>query len=223
MAMALKAKGFRVETEADLIELLGNRLRSGREIFGMATQSMEDVPLEMRGTRRAAGAWAAADGLVRRTGRGVWPHGADGRSEPDTAGVAARAEAEAAAAAAEAAQTDLFGGEPSGAVGPLGQRFLPGEERPAAGTPPRQRRRGCFAGRRRRRRMRLLKRASMSTARRKARVWTTTNRPQIEGGDEALHRAAGAEIAAESARPSADERSWPRQLGRRRTGIQRTS
>jgi hypothetical protein len=51
MAMALKAKGFRVETEADLIELLGNRLRSGREIFGMATQSMEDVPLEMRGTR----------------------------------------------------------------------------------------------------------------------------------------------------------------------------
>jgi GNAT superfamily N-acetyltransferase len=49
MAMALKAKGFRVETEADLIELLGNRLRSGREIFGMATQSMEDVPLEMRG------------------------------------------------------------------------------------------------------------------------------------------------------------------------------
>jgi hypothetical protein len=44
-----------VETEADLIELLGNRLRSGREIFGMATQSMEDVPLEMRGTRRAAG------------------------------------------------------------------------------------------------------------------------------------------------------------------------
>jgi hypothetical protein len=55
MAMELKAKGFRVETEADLIELLGNRLRSGREIFGMATQSMEDVPLEMRGTRRAAG------------------------------------------------------------------------------------------------------------------------------------------------------------------------
>jgi hypothetical protein len=51
MAMALKAKGFRVETEADLIELLGNRLRSGREIFGMATQSMEDVPLEMRGAR----------------------------------------------------------------------------------------------------------------------------------------------------------------------------
>jgi hypothetical protein len=49
MAMALKAKGFRVETEADLIELLGTRLRSGREIFGMATQSMEDVPLEMRG------------------------------------------------------------------------------------------------------------------------------------------------------------------------------
>jgi hypothetical protein len=55
MTMALRQKGFRVETEADLIELLGNRLRSGREIFGMATQSMEDVPLEMRGTRRAAG------------------------------------------------------------------------------------------------------------------------------------------------------------------------
>jgi hypothetical protein len=51
MTMALRQKGFRVETEADLIELLGNRLRSGREIFGMATQSMEDVPLEMRGTR----------------------------------------------------------------------------------------------------------------------------------------------------------------------------
>jgi hypothetical protein len=51
MTMALRQKGFRVETEADLIELLGNRLRSGREIFGMATQSMEDVPLEMRGAR----------------------------------------------------------------------------------------------------------------------------------------------------------------------------
>jgi hypothetical protein len=61
MAMALKAKGFRVETEADLIELLGNRLRSGREIFGMATQSMEYVPLEMRGARRAAGPTLVGD------------------------------------------------------------------------------------------------------------------------------------------------------------------
>jgi hypothetical protein len=55
MTMALRQKGFRVETEADLIELLGNRLRSGREIFGMATQSMEDVPLEMRGTSPRVG------------------------------------------------------------------------------------------------------------------------------------------------------------------------
>jgi hypothetical protein len=61
MTMALRQKGFRVETEADLIELLGNRLRSGREIFGMATQSMEDVPLEMRGR-----------GGRRGLGRGKW-------------------------------------------------------------------------------------------------------------------------------------------------------
>jgi hypothetical protein len=120
MAMALKAKGFRVETEADLIELLGNRLRSGREIFGMATQSMEDVPLEMRGTRRAArpgprqmdllGEQDVEFGLMGQT---------DARSLTPQE-LAARAEAEAAAATAEAAQTDLFGGEIRGsrAAGP---------------------------------------------------------------------------------------------------------
>jgi hypothetical protein len=64
MTMALRQKGFRVETEADLIELLGNRLRSGREIFGMATQSMEDVPLEMRGARRAAGPGPRQSGSI---------------------------------------------------------------------------------------------------------------------------------------------------------------
>jgi hypothetical protein len=55
MTQALRQRGFRVETEADLLELLDNRLRSGREIFGMATQDVDDVPLEMRRTRRAAG------------------------------------------------------------------------------------------------------------------------------------------------------------------------
>jgi hypothetical protein len=120
MAMALRQKGFRVETEADLIELLGNRLRSGREIFGMATQSMEDVPLEMRGTRRAArpgprqmdllGEQDVEFGLMGQT---------DARSLTPQE-LAARAEAEAAAATAEAAQTDLFGGEIRGsrAAGP---------------------------------------------------------------------------------------------------------
>jgi DNA repair protein RadC len=110
MAMALKAKGFRVETEADLIELLGNRLRSGREIFGMATQSMEDVPLEMRGTRRAAGPGPRQMDLLGEQDVEFGLMGQTDARSLTPQELAARAEAEAAAAAAEAAQTDLFGG-----------------------------------------------------------------------------------------------------------------
>jgi hypothetical protein len=110
MAMALKAKGFRVETEADLIELLGNRLRSGREIFGMATQSMEDVPLEMRGARRAAGPGPRQMDLLGEQDVEFGLMGQTDARSLTPQELAARAEAEAAAAAAEAAQTDLFGG-----------------------------------------------------------------------------------------------------------------
>jgi hypothetical protein len=119
MAMALKAKGFRVETEADLIELLGNRLRSGREIFGMATQSMEDVPLEMRG-RRAAGPGPRQMDLLGEQDVEFGLMGQTDARSLTPQELAARAEAEAAAAAAEAGQGDLFGGEIRGsrAAGP---------------------------------------------------------------------------------------------------------
>jgi hypothetical protein len=118
MAMALRqAKGFRVETEADLIELLGNRLRSGREIFGMATQSMEDVPLEMRGTRRAAGPGPRQMDLLGEQDVEFGLMGQTDARSLTPQELAARAEAEAAAAAAEAAQTDLFGGEIQGQSG----------------------------------------------------------------------------------------------------------
>jgi hypothetical protein len=110
MTMALRQKGFRVETEADLIELLGNRLRSGREIFGMATQSMEDVPLEMRGTRRAAGPGPRQMDLLGEQDVEFGLMGQTDARSLTPQELAARAEAEAAAAAAEAAQTDLFGG-----------------------------------------------------------------------------------------------------------------
>jgi DNA repair protein RadC len=110
MTMALRQKGFRVETEADLIELLGNRLRSGREIFGMATQSMEDVPLEMRGARRAAGPGPRQMDLLGEQDVEFGLMGQTDARSLTPQELAARAEAEAAAAAAEAAQTDLFGG-----------------------------------------------------------------------------------------------------------------
>jgi hypothetical protein len=56
MVQGLKARGFRVDTEADLIELLDNRLRSGRPVYGYGLQEEEAVPMEMRGRRAAPGA-----------------------------------------------------------------------------------------------------------------------------------------------------------------------
>ena len=142
MAMALKAKGFRVETEADLIELLGNRLRSGREIFGMATQSMEDVPLEMRGARRAAGPGPRQMDLLGEQDVEFGLMGQTDARSLTPQELAARAEAEASAAAAEAAQTDLFGGEirgsrAAGPAVPTGGVTAGGGDAAATGAAPR--------------------------------------------------------------------------------------
>ena len=55
IAMGLKQKGFRVETEADLIELLDNRLRMGREIFGYPVMAEDRPRFGRRAPRPAPG------------------------------------------------------------------------------------------------------------------------------------------------------------------------
>lgn len=55
IAMGLKQKGFRVETEADLIELLDNRLRTGREIFGYPVMAEDRPRFGRRAPRPAPG------------------------------------------------------------------------------------------------------------------------------------------------------------------------
>jgi hypothetical protein len=102
MTMALRQKGFRVETEADLIEMLGTRLRSGNEIFGLPTQSMEDVPMAMRGKAQQLDLLGEGDvefGLVGQT---------DARSLTPQE-LAAQAAAEAAVEEAAKGQGELFG------------------------------------------------------------------------------------------------------------------
>ena len=182
MAMALKAKGFRVETEADLIELLGNRLRSGREIFGMATQSMEDVPLEMRGARRAAGPGPRQMDLLGEQDVEFGLMGQTDARSLTPQELAARAEAEAAAAAAEAAQTDLFGGEIRGsrAAGPAVPTggVTAGGGDAAATTPTR-----VFHGTSQKAADAIAQAGFDVNRSADGTIWFTTNRAQIEGGN----------------------------------------
>lgn len=49
LVTGLAARGFRVDTPGELLEMLDVRLRTGNEIFGLPTQSMDDVPMSMRG------------------------------------------------------------------------------------------------------------------------------------------------------------------------------
>jgi hypothetical protein len=182
MTMALRQKGFRVETEADLIELLGNRLRSGREIFGMATQSMEDVPLEMRGTRRAAGPGPRQMDLLGEQDVEFGLMGQTDARSLTPQELAARAEAEAAAAAAEAAQTDLFGGEIRGsrAAGPAVPTggVTAGGGDAAATTPTR-----VFHGTSQKAADAIAQAGFDVNRSADGTIWFTTNRAQIEGGN----------------------------------------
>jgi hypothetical protein len=182
MTMALRQKGFRVETEADLIELLGNRLRSGREIFGMATQSMEDVPLEMRGARRAAGPGPRQMDLLGEQDVEFGLMGQTDARSLTPQELAARAEAEAAAAAAEAAQTDLFGGEIRGsrAAGPAVPTggVTAGGGDAAATTPTR-----VFHGTSQKAADAIAQAGFDVNRSADGTIWFTTNRAQIEGGN----------------------------------------
>ncbi|NBV43212.1 hypothetical protein EBR96_10680, partial [bacterium] len=56
IVQGLRQKGFRLETEADLIEMLDNRLRSGRPVYGFGAFSEEPLPAELRGRRPPPGA-----------------------------------------------------------------------------------------------------------------------------------------------------------------------
>ncbi|NBW18844.1 MAG: hypothetical protein EBR82_63805, partial [Caulobacteraceae bacterium] len=54
IVQGLRQKGFRLETEADLIEMLDNRLRSGNPVYGFGAFSEGPMPAELRGRRPGA-------------------------------------------------------------------------------------------------------------------------------------------------------------------------
>lgn len=135
LVIGLRQKGFRLETESDLFELLDNRLRSGREVFGMPVQAAE--PPSMAPRR------GAAPRQMDLLGEADVEFTLTGQTDPKSltpAEQATRAKAEADAAAAAKAQGDLFGVPRRGAAAtpPSGPAWVPpGVARPADTTTPR--------------------------------------------------------------------------------------
>lgn len=69
LVTGLRQKGFRLETEADLLEMLDNRLRSGSEIYGMPVVAAEPPPVALKGRRPATGALGELEARLRAD----WP------------------------------------------------------------------------------------------------------------------------------------------------------
>lgn len=124
MVLALQAKGFRVNSEAELIELLDNRLRSGREVF--AYGELSNDPMELAGRRPrgpAPGAPRQMDLLGQDEGGFALVSEVD-RTSLTPEEMALRARKAERKAEADAAQGDLFGMEQAsggGAQVPPGQ------------------------------------------------------------------------------------------------------
>jgi hypothetical protein len=117
MVLALQAKGFRVNSEAELIELLDNRLRSGREVF--AYGELSDDPMELAGRRPrgpAPGAPRQLDLLGQDEGGFALVSEVD-RTSLTPEEMALRAREAERKAEADAAQGDLFGMEQAGGGG----------------------------------------------------------------------------------------------------------
>lgn len=58
----LRGRGFMVETPQQLIDMLDMRLRTGREVWALATEGMDEVPLELRGAAPRPAGPAVATG-----------------------------------------------------------------------------------------------------------------------------------------------------------------
>lgn len=110
LATALRGKGFQVEGPQELIDMLDNRLRSGREVFALPTAGSDAVPLEMRGRRRPPAPGAPRQGeLLGESDVEFSLVGQTDRTSLTPAEQAAAAKAEADKAEAEKGQGDLFG------------------------------------------------------------------------------------------------------------------
>lgn len=111
VVLALQAEGFKVETEADLFELLEQRLRSGKPMYAYGdgrVGAIDELPAELRGRRPAPGAPRQMD-LLGESDVEFTLQGQTDRTSLTPAEQAAAAQAEADAAAAAAGQGDLFG------------------------------------------------------------------------------------------------------------------
>lgn len=130
VVMALQAEGFRVETEADLFDLLEQRLRSGKPMFayGDGRVGAADEPMAMG---RRGSAPRQLDLLGESDVEFTLAGQAD-RSSLTPAELAARAQAEADAAAAAAGQGDLFA-LPEATTGGTGARRGATPPPPASG------------------------------------------------------------------------------------------
>jgi hypothetical protein len=125
LVISLQAKGFRVNSEAELIELLDNRLRSGREVYAYGAMSEEAMP-ELAGRRprgSVPGAPRQMDLLGQDEGGFALVSEVD-RTSLTPEEMALRAREAERKAEADAAQGDLFGMEQAsggGAQVPPGQ------------------------------------------------------------------------------------------------------
>lgn len=116
LVLGLQQYGFRVDTEADLIELLDNRLRSGREVYGYGSLSEEPMPARMG--RRPRGPAPAQMDLLGEQDVEFSLVGQTDRTSLTPEEMAAAQRAADERERAEALQTDLFGGVQQGARPP---------------------------------------------------------------------------------------------------------
>jgi len=110
LVIGLREKGFRVETEADLFELLDNRLRNGRDVFAYPTMAADQfAPVGGRMGRRAPRPAPGQMDLLGERDVEFTLAGQTDRSSltPEEMAMAQRAAEEKAQA--DALQGDLFG------------------------------------------------------------------------------------------------------------------
>jgi len=113
LVIGLREKGFRVETEADLFELLDNRLRNGRDVFAYPTMAADQfAPVGGRMGRRAPRPAPGQMDLLGERDVEFTLAGQTDRSSltPEEMAMAQRAAEEKAQA--DALQGDLFGESP---------------------------------------------------------------------------------------------------------------
>ena len=132
LVIGLREKGFRVETEADLFELLDNRLRNGRDVFAYPTMAADQfAPMGGRMGRRAPRPAPGQMDLLGERDVEFTLAGQTDRSSltPEEMALAQRAAEEKAQA--DALQGDLFGEKaaPTQGFEAMAQRITNAEQR----------------------------------------------------------------------------------------------